>query len=49
MNYLSTLTIAFVMAFAFSGPAVFTSSPANAGDWYCFNSMGIESEEEKHC
>lgn len=33
MKTLTTLSIAIAMAFAFSGPVVFTASSAHAGDW----------------
>ncbi|MEG9862655.1 MAG: hypothetical protein V6Z81_09285 [Parvularculales bacterium] len=31
---LTTFSLALVMAFAFSGPVAFTSTPAQAGDWW---------------
>lgn len=34
--------MALVMAFAFSGPVIFTAAPANAGDWY--NCSGVAAD-----
>ncbi len=36
MKTLTTLSIALVMAFAFSGPVMFTSTPAHAFLNWCF-------------
>ncbi|MEG9863053.1 MAG: hypothetical protein V6Z81_11300 [Parvularculales bacterium] len=49
MKNLTAMTFAIMTAFAFSGPAVFTATTANAADLYCFSAMNIESEKEKYC
>ncbi|MEG9861848.1 MAG: hypothetical protein V6Z81_05015 [Parvularculales bacterium] len=42
MKNLTILSMALVMAFAFSGPVIFTAAPANAGDWY--NCSGVAAD-----
>ncbi|MEG9862341.1 MAG: hypothetical protein V6Z81_07555 [Parvularculales bacterium] len=40
MTTLTRLSIALMMAFALSGPAVFTAPAAHAGDWGCAFGVG---------
>ncbi|MEG9862462.1 MAG: hypothetical protein V6Z81_08285 [Parvularculales bacterium] len=40
MRTLTALSIALVMAFAFSAPVVLTATPADAGDrWHCWGAI----------